>query len=168
MSLSKRLEEAGMSKPRVLVVDDEPGTVDMLKLYFEMFGFAVTTAFLGGEALAAVEAQLPDVIVLDLMLPDMDGLFVCKRLREKSDTSNIPVIMLSARSAKEDVQRGYEAGATLYLKKPVDLNKLLVDVKRLIAAGGHIPPTLDQRIADADAPASGVTASTPVPKSTLP
>lgn len=117
--------------------------------------------------MAEVEARIPDAIVLDLMLPDMDGLFVCKTLREKVDTANVPVIMLSARSSKEDVQRGYDAGATLYLKKPVDLNKLLADVKRVIAEGGHVPPSADQRNADADAPASGMGTPAAAPKSAL-
>jgi two-component system, OmpR family, alkaline phosphatase synthesis response regulator PhoP len=156
MSLTDRLKEAGIPKPRVLVVDDEHGTVDMLKLYFEMFNFEVATAYTGWEALQIVEAEQPDAMILDLMLPDMDGLLVCRRLRENAAHDKLPIIMLSARSEKDDVRRGYEAGATMYFKKPVDLNKLLAEVKQIIAAGGHISPSEARRAADAEAPATGM------------
>lgn len=160
MSLNDRLKEAGLPKPTLLVVDDEHGTVDMLKLYFEMFNFEVSTAYTGWEALQIVAAGKPDAMILDLMLPDMDGLLVCSRLREYADLATLPIIMLSARSEKDDVRRGYEAGATLYFKKPVDLNKLLVEVKQTIASGGHVPPSEDKRAADAEAPATGMISRT--------
>lgn len=156
MSLNDRLKEAGIPKPTLLVVDDEHGTVDMLKLYFEMFNFEVRTAYTGWEALETARAHPPDAMILDLMLPDMDGLLVCSRLRENPALATLPIIMLSARSEKDDVRRGYEAGATLYFKKPVDLNKLLADVRQVIAAGGHVPPSEAKRDADAEAPATGM------------
>jgi DNA-binding response OmpR family regulator len=144
------------SKPRVLVIDDEPYTLDLVKLYFEMFGCEVTTAQTGFEGLKQIAAAPPDALILDLMLPDMDGLEVCRRLRDQPQTAALPVIMLSARTSKEDVRHGYAAGATLYMKKPVDLAKMLEDTKRVITVG-HTPPPKALQDFHAESPATGLT-----------
>jgi DNA-binding response OmpR family regulator len=142
MTLTERLVKTGLKQPRILVVDDEPGTVDMLKLYFEMMHFEVTAALTGNDALIALADKPYDVMILDMMLPDIDGTEVCRKLRSQPQTATLPVIILSARTSKEDVRKGYEAGATLYLKKPVDLERLLTDTRQAIQVGHHVAPTL--------------------------
>jgi DNA-binding response OmpR family regulator len=77
------------------------------------------------------------------MLPDIEGPEVCRKLRSQTQTASLPVIILSARTSKEDVRNGYEAGATLYLKKPVDLERLLTDVRRVIEIGHHVAPSIN-------------------------
>lgn len=156
---------ANGAKPRVLVIDDEPYTLELIKLYFEMFGCDVSTAQTGWEGLKAIADARPDALILDLMLPDMDGLEVCRRLREQANTATLPVIMLSARTSKEDVRHGYDAGATLYMKKPVDLAKMLEETRRVIVEGHTAPPPSQQK-ADAEAPATGLapSATTSPPK----
>jgi DNA-binding response OmpR family regulator len=123
-------------------VDDEPGTTEMLKMYFQMMRFDVTAVLNGTDALTALAEKKFDAMLLDMMLPDIDGLEVCKRLRAKTETALLPVIVLSARTSREDIRNGYEVGATLYLKKPVDLEKLQAEVRKVIEVGHQVAPTL--------------------------
>jgi DNA-binding response OmpR family regulator len=153
-------------KPHIVVIDDEPDTLEILKLYLTMFGFDVAGALTGTAGLKHAEAQRPEAVVLDLMLPDLDGLEVCRILRQKLKTPEVPVIILSARTGREDVQKGYEAGATLYLKKPVDMEKLVEECKRVVALGKHVTRPLADQVADADAPATGTSTPIKVPKKT--
>lgn len=129
-----------MSKVRIVVVDDEPETVSLIKMYMEMMGFDVATGLTGAEGIKAVETHQPQVLVLDLMLPDTDGYTICETLRAKPETADLPIVILSARTAREDVKRGYTVGASLYLKKPVDLHRLNTEVRRLADLGKHIAP----------------------------
>jgi DNA-binding response OmpR family regulator len=156
MGLVKHIDDPGIRKQRLVVIDDEPGTVDLLKMYFEMFNFDVATALTGTGGLKAIMETAPTAVILDLMLPDMDGLEVCRQVRSMQATALLPVIMLSARTSRDDVQEGYDAGATAYFKKPVDLNKLLSETRRILAAGGHTAPLRPQQDFDANAPATGV------------
>jgi DNA-binding response OmpR family regulator len=155
MGLVKHIDDPGISKQRLVVIDDEPGTVDLLKMYFEMFNFDVSTALTGTGGLRAIFDHAPTAVILDVMLPDMDGLEVCRQVRSAEGTTSLPVIMLSARTSRDDIQEGYDAGATAYFKKPVDLNKLLSETRRIIAAGGHMAPTLPLQELDASASANG-------------
>jgi DNA-binding response OmpR family regulator len=154
MGLVKHIDEPGISKQRLVVIDDEPGTVDLLKMYFEMFNFDVRTALTGTGGLKAISEHAPTAVILDLMLPDMDGLEVCRQVRTAEATASLPVIMLSARTSRDDVQEGYTAGATAYFKKPVDLNKLLSETRRIVAAGGHIAPSMPREEFNTNSPAS--------------
>jgi len=154
------------TKPHLIVIDDEPDTLEILRLYLTMFGFDVAAALTGTEGLKQAEARRPEAVVLDLMLPDMDGLEVCRILRKKLANPRVPVIILSARTGREDVQKGYEAGATLYLKKPVDMEKLVEECKRVVALGKHVTRPLVEQAADADAPATGTSALIKVRKKT--
>jgi DNA-binding response OmpR family regulator len=151
MGLVKHIDDAGISKQRLVVIDDEPGTVDLLKMYFEMFNFDVATALTGTGGLRAISEHAPTAVILDLMLPDMDGLEVCRQVRAADATASLAVIMLSARTSRDDVQEGYDAGATAYFKKPVDLNKLLSETRRILASGGHIAPSIPRPDFDAGA-----------------
>jgi DNA-binding response OmpR family regulator len=104
-----------MDKPRALVVDDEPQMVGIVAYALETQGFQVTTAYDGRQALEKIEADPPDLVVLDVMLPKVNGWQVCRTVRE---TTTIPVILLTAKDEDEDIIRGLEIGADDYITKP--------------------------------------------------
>ncbi len=118
-----------MSKSRILVVDDEPGIVDIAKTNLEGHGFIVIEAYDGEEALEKVKEEKPDLVVLDILMPEMDGWDVLERIESDPELSGIPVIMLTARVSDEDVLRGLEAGAVEYMTKPFYPEDLVAAVK---------------------------------------
>lgn len=109
----------------MLVVDDEPMTRDLLRLMLEHANFAVVEAKDGVEALELVKQSLPDLVILDVMMPGIDGLTVCKKMRSDEATADLPIIMLSARTQPEAIEAGLRAGATMYLTKPVSRKELI-------------------------------------------
>lgn len=113
----------------ILVVDDEPHVVRLLKANLESSGYKVLTASDGEQGLRLVESELPDLVILDIMLPKMDGYEVCRRIR---DFSPVPIIMLTARSAEVDLVHGFEAGADDYLTKPFAVSELLMRVRAVL------------------------------------
>lgn len=119
-------------KPKILVVDDEPDAVEMLEFNLKSNGYDVVTAADGEEALAKARSVLPNLIVLDLMLPEVDGMEVCKILRRDQRTSGIPIIMLTAKAAEIDRVLGLELGADDYVTKPFSIRELVLRVKRLL------------------------------------
>ncbi len=119
------LEEGAVVK-KILVVDDDPWVRKLVRGYLERAGFAVTVAASGEEALAEFIAHPPDLVVLDLMLPEMDGLEVARRIRS---TSGVPIIMLTARSTEEDRVLGLELGADDYVVKPFSARELEARVR---------------------------------------
>jgi two-component system phosphate regulon response regulator PhoB len=116
-------------QPRVLVVEDEPAQREVLAYNLEAEGFAVSSAENGEEALMLVDETAPDVIVLDWMMPNLSGIEVCRRLKIKSETRSIPIIMLSARSEEVDRVRGLETGADDYVIKPYSVVELMARVR---------------------------------------
>lgn len=110
----------------ILVVDDDETTRHMLRLILNLEGFNVIQAADGLEALAHVTAHQPDALILDVMMPRMDGLTVCKTLRAQPATVNLPVIILSA------IAEGEKVGADLYLRKPIDPNELIARLRQLL------------------------------------
>ena len=118
-----------MRHPHVLVVDDEPLLVRFMQTNLESIGYTVVPAFDGRTALRLAEEANPDLVLLDLMLPDLDGFEVCKRIREYSD---VPIIMLTARGDTIDKIRGLDAGADEYLTKPMGAEELLARVKAML------------------------------------
>ena len=106
-----------MDTPRILVVDDDPDIIVILKDNLELDGYGVDTASNGKEALELFEIETPGLVVLDLSLPDIDGIQVCRLLRKKSD---VPIIMLTARDGVPDKVLGLECGADDYIVKPFD------------------------------------------------
>ncbi len=118
--------------PKVLVVDDEPDAVELVKFNLKAAGYEVSTASDGDEALKKARALLPDLIVLDLMLPEVDGLEVCKILRRDQRVSAIPIIMLTAKAAEIDRVLGLELGADDYVTKPFSPRELVLRVKNLL------------------------------------
>lgn len=117
---------------RVLVADDDPDILSVVKVNFELDGFVVETAVDGEDALLKATANQPDVIVLDIMMPRMDGLTALHRLRGQASTANVPIILLTARGLPEDRVRGLELGADDYITKPFDINELVARVGAVI------------------------------------
>jgi len=111
---------------KILVIDDEETTVELLRLLLERRGFEVIKAYSAEEGLRKAYRHQPDLVLLDIMMPDMDGWEVCKRLREMSD---VPIIFLTARSEGRDVVRGLEMGADDYVIKPYDNDELIARVR---------------------------------------
>jgi CheY-like chemotaxis protein len=118
-----------MASERILVVDDQPINVQLLKRKLERGGLLVSTANNGLEALEQVKTHKPDLILLDLMMPDMDGIEVCQRLQASSDTRSIPIIFVTARTTKESKLEGLAVGAVDYITKPIDLDETVARVQ---------------------------------------
>lgn len=123
---------ANMSKANILVVEDEAEILELLVYNLEKEGYSVRPATSGEEALRLARQQPPDLTLLDLMLPGIDGLEVCKALKADSSTRNIPVIMLTARSEEADIVTGLELGADDYITKPFSRRVLLARVKAVL------------------------------------
>jgi two-component system KDP operon response regulator KdpE len=118
-----------MDQRRILIVDDEPGLRELVRINLEHEGFAVLQAEGGSECLTAVRESHPDLVILDVMMPDMDGWETCRKLRE---FSSIPVLMLTARVQSKDIVTGLESGADDYLLKPFNMDELLARVRALL------------------------------------
>lgn len=121
-----------MAKEKILVVDDENDILTLIRFNLEREGFRITTAESGERALAAVAESMPDLILLDLMLPGIDGLEVCRKLRQQEKTAHIPVIMLTAKSEETDMVVGLEMGADDYIPKPFSNKVLAARVRSLL------------------------------------
>jgi DNA-binding response OmpR family regulator len=119
------------SHKKVLIVEDEKDILQLVKLYLEKEGFRTATASTGTEALKQVSSEKPDLVVLDLMLPELDGLEVCKRLRSRPETALLPIIMLTAKAEESDTVVGLELGADDYVTKPFSPKSLVARVKAL-------------------------------------
>ncbi|TMG39602.1 MAG: response regulator transcription factor [Chloroflexi bacterium] len=131
----------------ILVVDDDSKIVQLVRAYLEREGYPVVTASDGRAALAAIEQHAPGLIVLDLMLPELDGMTVARRVREDSD---VPILMLSARGSVADRIQGMSEGADDYLPKPFSPGELVVRVKAILRRAGGAPRRGPLRIADLD------------------
>lgn len=123
-----------MVRPRVLVVEDELEILDLIKFNLMRLNYSVVGVTSGETALEAAHARPPDVVVLDIMLPGMDGLEVCRKLRQQGSTSQVPVIFVSARGEEGDVVRGMDAGANDYVRKPFSPRDLVSRIRRLVEA----------------------------------
>ena len=129
---------------KILIVDDEPLNVDFLEQELQDLGHETVSASGGLEALAKAVAETPDLILLDLLLPDMDGWTVCRLLKEQTETQLIPVVIMTALGAQEDRIRGIEAGADDFLTKPVHDRELLARIKTTLRQKHRV----DQRLAE--------------------
>jgi two-component system alkaline phosphatase synthesis response regulator PhoP len=116
---------------KILIVEDEPDIAQLVKLYLEKDGFRPTIAKTGVEGLKLVKAERPDMVILDLMLPEMDGLEICKRIRTSLDTALLPIMMLTAKAEESDTIIGLELGADDYVTKPFSPKVLVARVKAL-------------------------------------
>jgi len=122
-------------KAKILVVDDEPEAVELVEFNLKQAGFEVLTAADGADALKKAHSALPSLVVLDLMLPEIDGLEVCKMLRRDPATATIPIVMVTARAAEIDRVLGLELGADDYITKPFSPRELVLRIKRILLRG---------------------------------
>lgn len=120
-----------MGKPRILIIEDERGLTDVLSYNLNREGYDTLVAHDGQEGLRKAQMQLPDLILLDIMLPGMDGLEVCRQLRSGKQTANIPILMLTAKSEEMDQVIGFTVGADDYVTKPFSVKVLLQRIRAL-------------------------------------
>ncbi len=123
----------GDRQKRILICDDDPAILRVLQVNLEIEGYDVLTAHHGEEAVEQANAHHPDLVILDIMMPRLDGYEACEKLKENDQTKDIPVIFLSARAQQSDIERGKSFGVAEYLTKPFDPMELLQVVERLIA-----------------------------------
>ena len=136
-----------MTGSKVLVVDDDPSIVELVRLYLEREGYRVLVAYDGLEALELARQQQPDLIVLDLLLPEVDGLDVCRILQTESD---VPIIMLTAKTAEEDKLVGLRLGADDYVTKPFSPRELVARVQAVLRRVGKESPNGPAEVRFAD------------------
>ena len=116
---------------KVLIVDDEPNILMSLEFLLKKSGYKVFIARDGREALDIVEKELPDIILLDVMMPEVDGYEVCQKIKNDKETAHIKIVFLSAKTKQEDIDKGYELGADLYISKPFSTRNLITKVDSL-------------------------------------
>ena len=126
-------------KRRVLLVDDEPSIVKMVAKRLEVAGYEVLTAMDGEAGLEAAKTQSPDLVILDLMLPKLNGFEVCSLLKKDPRSQGIPVIMLSARVHEKDEKTGLECGADVYMRKPFQSQEFVEQIRALVESSGAAP-----------------------------
>ena len=127
---------------KILVIDDDEAINELLKINLELFGYPVITAKNGIEGFALVKQELPDLVILDVMMPEVDGFTVAKRIRENPETKNIPILMLTALSMVQDKVKGFDIGVDDYLVKPFEMEELRVRVRALLKRADAIPESL--------------------------
>jgi two-component system, sensor histidine kinase and response regulator len=123
---------------RILVVDDDKNILNLEKTILEQKGFEVTMALGGPEALELLAKEPFDLILLDVMMPDMDGFSVCRRIKEDAKLKEVPVIFLTAKGGGEALAEGFESGAVMYINKPFTANKLLTIVNTMLESGTNL------------------------------
>ncbi len=126
-------------KAKILAADDEPDALELIEVNLKSAGYEVLIAADGREALQKARAAMPDLILLDIMLPEMDGLEVCKALRRDAATAMLPIIMLTARAAEIDRVLGLELGADDYITKPFSPRELILRVKNVLKRAAAEP-----------------------------
>jgi DNA-binding response OmpR family regulator len=124
---------------RILIADDEPNIVVAIEFLLQQSGFDVRVARNGEEALDLIEACMPDLVLLDVMMPKKNGYEVCARIRERPDWQHIKVIMLSAKGRDAEVNKGLAIGADLYVTKPFSTRELMAKIKGLLDSGNTQP-----------------------------
>ena len=131
---------------RILIVDDEPDIVELLEYNLRQTGYTVVTARDGAAAFAEVRRQPPDLVLLDLMLPDISGTEVCRRLKKDSSTEGIPIVMITARSEEIDRVVGFELGADDYVTKPFSPREVVLRVQAVLRRARPRHETADERM----------------------
>lgn len=121
-----------MRRPRIVVADDDPIVVRFLTSVFQGEGFEVTAAEDGERALQMIRENRPDLVILDLVMPFMDGFEVCRQVRQSAETSHLPVIILSMRDKEQDALRAFALGANDYVRKPFNALELVARARKLI------------------------------------
>jgi len=139
------------TKPKILVVDDQPINIKLLQRKLERQGMEVLVAYNGRECLSIVEDTTPDLILLDIMMPEMDGIETCQHLKSNPKTETIPIIFITAKASKEGKLEGLDAGAVDYITKPIDLDETLARVRTQLRLQDMFRENLDlqERLGDA-------------------
>lgn len=130
---------------KILVIDDDSSINELIKVNLELAGYKVVQAFDGVKGFALAKQELPSLVILDVMMPDVDGFTVAKRIRENNDTKDIPIIMLTALSQLNDKVNGFNIGVDDYLVKPFEVEELLVRVRALLKRTHQIPKSASTR-----------------------
>jgi DNA-binding response OmpR family regulator len=133
-----RAERTGAMAGRVLVIDDEANIVLSLVFVLEHEGYDVRSATTGRDGLAEMQRARPDVVILDVMLPDIDGYEVCRQARSQPRLADVPILLLTARAQQAEQATGLAAGATEYVTKPFRVSELIERVARLASPGSRI------------------------------
>lgn len=120
---------------KILVVDDDPYILMSLEFLMKKEGFEVKVARNGTEALDIINKDIPNLVLLDIMMPDVDGYAICKHVKASKKLQDIKIVFLSAKSKESDIQKGYDLGASLYITKPFSTRELMKKVKEIISSG---------------------------------
>ena len=123
---------------RILVVDDDENILNLEKTILEQRGFEVTGAIGGAEALEVLGKKPFDLVLLDVMMPEVDGFTVCRKIKEDPRLKDLPVIFLTAKGGGDALAQGFESGAIMYINKPFTANKLLTIVNTMLEAGSNL------------------------------
>ena len=129
-----------VAKPRILVVEDDPDLRRILKLQLNSQGYEVTEAENGAEGFRSIQAGIPECVILDLMMPVMDGFGFLKRVRSIMDTKDVPILILTASEDERNRVRGFQYQADAYMRKPYDLEELAAEIDKLMAAAAAKQP----------------------------
>ena len=130
---------------KILVVDDDVAINELIKINLELNGYKIIQAFNGNEAFALAKQEIPSLIILDVMMPEVDGYTVAQRIRQCESTADIPIIMLTALSQLNNKVDGFNIGVDDYLTKPFEIEELVVRVRALLKRSNRIPKTFAQR-----------------------
>lgn len=130
---------------KILVVDDDVSINELIKVNLELAGYKVVQAYDGIKGFALAKQELPSLVILDVMMPDVDGFTVAKRIRENNETKDIPIIMLTALSQLNDKVNGFNIGVDDYLVKPFEVEELMVRVRALLKRTHQIPKSASTR-----------------------
>ena len=127
---------------KILVVDDDIAINELIKVNLELHGYKVIQAFDGTSAFAIAKQELPELIVLDVMMPEVDGFTVAQRIRQNSSTKDVPILMLTALSQLNDKVKGFDIGVDDYLVKPFEMEELFVRVRALLKRSNKLPESM--------------------------
>jgi len=127
---------------KILVIDDDEAINELIKINLELFGYNAISAKDGIQGCSLAKQELPELIILDVMMPDVDGFTVAKRIRENEQTKNIPILMLTALNQLEDKVKGFDIGVDDYLVKPFEMEELKVRVRALLKRANALPESL--------------------------
>ncbi len=131
------MQEGSKEKPvKIAVIDDDPSMVKVLRIMLTSSGYEVVEATSGTRGFMVAKRELPDLVLLDIMMPDVDGFEVCRRLKLDPDTKNIPVIFVSAKTGLEHVEMGLSMGADGYITKPFELKDILDKIEEVVGSRG--------------------------------
>ena len=130
---------------KILVIDDDNAINELIKINLELVGYKVVQAFDGIKGFALAKQELPNVVVLDVMMPEVDGFTVAQRIRQNPETKNIPILMLTALSQINDKVKGFDIGVDDYLTKPFEMEELKVRIRALLKRSHQIPESVAMR-----------------------